>query len=310
LAFTLAHISDVHLGPLPRGAGWREFRFKRMIGAANWTLRRRHFHDNGVADALAADVIAHKPDHVAVTGDLVNLAAASEFPDAARWLEHLGGASRVSFVPGNHDCYVTASWANGLGHLARFMTGEMRIDGTVTNTQVATPFPYVRLRRNVALIGLNTGLPQALFKAGGWLGAQQIETAARLLRELREKGYFRCVMIHHPPLPGLTKPRKALVDAAAFAEVLKTEGAELVLHGHNHRHMLNYADGPSGRVPVIGIPAASGRGMPGRDPAAWYLFEISREDGKWQVAATVRGWTSGSARFETLREIKLSPDAI
>jgi 3',5'-cyclic AMP phosphodiesterase CpdA len=309
LAFTLAHISDVHLGPIPKGAAWRQFRLKRMIGAANWRLRRGRLHGNSVADALAADVMAHAPDHVAVTGDMVNLAAMDEFPRAARWLNALGNADSVSFVPGNHDCYVTANWENGLGLLAPFMTGEMRIEGTVTSRQVAAPFPYVRLRRNVALIGLNTGLPQALFKAGGRLGGQQIETARRLLRELREKGYFRCVMIHHPPLPELCAPRKALADAAAFTEVLRAEGAELVLHGHNHRHMLNWMQAASGPVPVIGIPAASGMGAARRDSAAWYLFEISREGGQWRVSACVRGWMPGTASFETLREFTLSPGA-
>ncbi|MFN0193232.1 MAG: metallophosphoesterase family protein [Aestuariivirga sp.] len=308
MALTLAHISDVHLGPIPKGAAWQDFRLKRMIGAFNWRLRRRHFHDNVVANALADDVIVHAPDHIAVTGDMVNLAAAAEFPAAARWLEALGSAERVSFVPGNHDCYVDAPWTGRLELLEPYMAGEMRIDGTVSTTQVAMPFPYVRLRRNVALIGLNTGVPQALFKAGGRLGMQQIDTAGRLLRELREKGYFRCVMIHHPPLPGLAVPRKALADAQAFAEVLAAEGAELVLHGHNHRHMLNRVDGPSGTVPVFGIPAASACGAPGRDPAAWYLHRITREAGRWTLSCTVRGWNGKLGRFETFQEFRLLPE--
>ncbi|NJM31084.1 MAG: metallophosphoesterase, partial [Rhizobiales bacterium] len=132
--------------------------------------------------------------------------------------------------------------------------------------------------------------------------------AGNLLQELREKGYFRCVMIHHPPLPGLAAPRKALADARALAEVLVAEGAELVLHGHNHRHMLNRVEGPSGPVPVIGIPAASAYGTPGRDPAAWYLHTISREGGRWTLSSRVRGWNGKLGGFETFQEFQLLPE--
>ena len=35
-------------------------------------------------------------------------------------------------------------------------------------------------------------------------------------------------------------------------------GAELVLHGHDHLHMINWLAGPNGtRVPAVGVPSAS-----------------------------------------------------
>lgn len=307
MAFSLAHLSDVHLGPLPIRVAWPDFRLKRMVGATNWRLRRWRMHDNDIAAAIAADVVKLAPDHVAVTGDIVNLAADNEFPLAAEWLAQFGSSDTVSFVPGNHDCYVKASWENGLGYLAPYMMGEMRIENAVTTAQVAAPFPYVRLRRNIALIGLNTGLPQPLLKAAGLLGTRQIEILRQLLRDLREKGYFRCVMIHHPPLPGLCKRRKALIDARFFADAVAAEGAELILHGHNHRHMLNHAQGPQGPVPVIGVPAASATGSPERDYAAWYRYNISRESGRWLVTAEVRSWNPSTGEVERLQEFSLSP---
>ncbi|RVC83466.1 metallophosphoesterase, partial [Mesorhizobium sp. M4A.F.Ca.ET.022.05.2.1] len=43
--FRLAHISDVHLGPLP-GVTYRELASKRVVGYVNWQRnRRRHMHD-------------------------------------------------------------------------------------------------------------------------------------------------------------------------------------------------------------------------------------------------------------------------
>ncbi|MGH6855151.1 MAG: metallophosphoesterase, partial [Aestuariivirga sp.] len=72
--FSLAHLSDVHLGPLPPGAAWRNFETKRLIGYLSWHLRRRKLHDPAVAAIVAEDIKAAAPDHIAFTGDMVNLA--------------------------------------------------------------------------------------------------------------------------------------------------------------------------------------------------------------------------------------------
>src|SRR5690606_41949448 len=71
--FRLAHLSDAHLGPLP-DVTYRELASKRAVGYINWQRnRRRHMHDS-VIDTIVADVRASGADHIAVTGDLVNLA--------------------------------------------------------------------------------------------------------------------------------------------------------------------------------------------------------------------------------------------
>ena len=57
-------------------------------------------------------------------------------------------------------------------------------------------------------------------------------------------------MIHHPPLPGLAPPRKALSDAADLRDVLRDGGAELVLHGHNHHPMVTVLEGREGKFPL------------------------------------------------------------
>lgn len=288
-AFSLAHISDVHLGPLPPGAAWRRFKLKRIVGAASWHFNRRKLHRPEVADAIAADIAAAVPDHIAVTGDIVNIAAREEFAQAARWLAQLGGPRDLTFVPGNHDSYVQAPWADHLALLAPWMQGEMRVAETQVTAQIATPFPFVRLRKNVALIGLSTSLPQGLSQAGGTLGAVQLQSLRTLLRDLRERGYARVVLLHHPPLPGLAPEPKALTDAAALQRTLEDEGAELVLHGHNHRAMVNSLPTRFGSAAIIGVPSASMAAIPGHTAAAWHLFRIQRSDGRWQIEATARG---------------------
>ena len=70
---TLAHISDVHLGPIS-GFHPRYWNMKRGLGYLNWHRGRVRVHLKDVADAIAADAVAQKPDHIAVTGDLANIA--------------------------------------------------------------------------------------------------------------------------------------------------------------------------------------------------------------------------------------------
>ncbi len=296
LKFTLAHLSDVHLGPMPLSAGFADFRLKRLIGMTSWMIKRRHRHDPTVAAALLADIVDHKPDHVANTGDMVNIAAACEFPPARRWLEKLGPPDRVSYVPGNHDAYVPIAHARGMGHFDDFMRGEMR-SGL---EDPAAQFPYVRLRRNIALIGLNTGQPQALHRASGSLGAPQLRDLELILDDTRSRGYCRVVLIHHPPLPGLAPPRRGLVDAEAFAAVVKRTGAELVLYGHNHRLKEDRVEGPTGPVPVLGVASAS-IGQSGHHPsAAWRLFAIDRAKGKWHIKMMTRQWSHDTRSFATI----------
>ena len=80
-AFTLAHLSDPHLPPLP-AARLHELAGKRAFGYLNWTRNRHKYHRREVLDALVADMQAQRPDHIAVTGDLVNLALEAEFAPA------------------------------------------------------------------------------------------------------------------------------------------------------------------------------------------------------------------------------------
>ena len=108
--FTLAHLSDPHLAPLP-APQWKELLGKRLTGYINWQKKRRFIHDAEKLAAIVADIKAQKPDHIAVTGDIANIALATEFRQCRDWLEDLGPAKNVSLVPGNHDIYVSEAAA-------------------------------------------------------------------------------------------------------------------------------------------------------------------------------------------------------
>lgn len=304
--FSLAHLSDVHLGPLPKGASWQNFRLKRIVGKLSWELRRRQLHDPVIAAMIAADIHEMAPDHVALTGDVINISAHAEFPHAARWIGSLGVPDKLTFVPGNHDCYVHCGWDYGLSNFAPWMSGDMNVNDTQVNEITAVPFPFVRLRKNVALIALNSAVPRGLRDAGGRLGPVQLQSLQLLLRDIRERGYARIVLIHHPPLPGLAVPRKALDDATELQAILEREGAELVLHGHNHHAMLNPLKTRFGTCNVIGVASASMNGSKGLAPGAWNLYRIVRQEGRWRTEVTIRAFDPGKAVVNTVSEFSLS----
>ena len=108
MSFTIAHITDPHLSPAPL-PGFADLRLKRVMGYINWKRGRERLNDMAMLTRLVADLRAQRPDHVAVTGDLVNIGMPAEFRRAALWMETLGEPADVSFVPGNHDAYVRAS---------------------------------------------------------------------------------------------------------------------------------------------------------------------------------------------------------
>jgi 3',5'-cyclic AMP phosphodiesterase CpdA len=276
--FTIAHLSDPHLAPLPP-VSWSELVGKRVTGYINWQRRRRFIHDPGTLAAIVADLRRQTPDHIAVTGDIANIALAAEFSQGRDWLERLGSAQEVTFVPGNHDIYVRTA--------AKFAGRQW--GAYMSDDDAAGGFPFVRRRGNIALIGLSTGVPTAPFLATGWLGTDQLAGLAAVLNRLKNENVFRVVLIHHPPVSTAAR-HKQLLDAPVLKRVIAAHGADLLLHGHDHLHMINWLDGPSGtRVPAVGVPSASAKGDTGRDLAAYNLYQIDGTRGAWQCALTTRG---------------------
>ena len=279
--FTLAHLSDPHLAPLP-APHWSELIGKRVTGYVNWQRKRRFIHDPAVLAAIVADIRAQSPDHIAVTGDIANIALAAEFPKGRDWLGGLGRPRDVTFVPGNHDIYVREAAAFAGRQWGAYMSGD---DGS-------SGFPFVRRRGNVALIGLSSGVPTAPFLATGWLGTKQLAEFAAELNALKSENLFRIVLIHHPPISEAAR-HKRLLDAAVFKRVIAAHGADLLLHGHDHAHMINWLDGPNGtRVPAVGVPSASTAPGSDKDAAAYHLYRIDGTRGAWQCEVISRGLTS------------------
>lgn len=273
---------------MPKGAVLRDFAFKKIIGAASWHMNRKHHHLPEIAIALRADILAADADHIAFTGDLVNISSAAEFDQGLQWLKGFGASDFVSFTPGNHDAYVALPPAKGLGKFASYMTNEAAND---------LSFPFIRLRRNVALIGINAACPQFLLGAGGTVGTEQLHKLGSSLKALRDRGFYRLVMIHHPPAPGLTTPIRSLSDAEELAAVLMKHGAELVVHGHNHERSFTELSSEVGKIPVIGVPSASMAPGGHHPAAAWNRYDIERHKGTWKTHVRIRNWNAEEKSF-------------
>jgi 3',5'-cyclic AMP phosphodiesterase CpdA len=288
--FILAHLSDIHLAPLPEPS-WRDLIGKRITGYINWRRKRRFIHDPAVLAALTADLKAQNPDHIAVTGDIANIGLAEEYAHGREFLDSLGNRHDVSFVPGNHDIYVREA--------AYF--ASRRWEAWMSDDQGKSGFPYIRRRGNVALIGLSSGVPTAPFLATGWLGINQMTALAELLNDLQKEDLFRVIMIHHPPVSSASR-YKRLMDASVFKRVIAMHGADLILHGHDHEHMINWLDGPNAtRVPAIGVPSASAAPGMDKDNAAYHLYRIGGVPRAWTCEVISRGVTADGTVAEERR---------
>jgi 3',5'-cyclic AMP phosphodiesterase CpdA len=278
-AFTLAHLSDPHLPPLP-AARLRDLAGKRALGYLNWTRNRHKYHRRDVLDALVADMQAQRPDHIAVTGDLVNLALEAEFAPARAWLESVGAPDRVTVIPGNHDAYVRVTQHRFAQTWGSYLDGD-------DAPAVGTGFPSLRRRGPLALISLSSAVPTPPLMATGRIGRSQLEALERMLAGLSGEPAFRVLLVHHP-LRSDSRVKR-LTDSSELLALLKRHGVDLVLHGHDHVHSTIWIEGPKRAIPAVGVPSASALAH-GRYPAAAYnLFAIERDGAAWRCEQTVRG---------------------
>jgi 3',5'-cyclic AMP phosphodiesterase CpdA len=294
--FRIAHLTDPHVGPLPRPA-LRHLLGKRITGYVNWRRGRRESHDMDLLAARVRDLREQAPDHIACTGDVCNLGLASEWPSSRIFLEGLGTPETVSFVPGNHDAYVQKSLNGLLAAVDPYARGD---------EPSSYRFPYLRRRGPIAIVGLSSAVPTAPFVASGKCGRTQLKHAEALLGQLAEEPLFRLVLIHHPPHVGGAPPGRNLTDASRFEAMIARVGADLVIHGHNHVGSVAHIEGPAGWVPVIGAPSASARGGALIHRAGYHLYTVAGEPGSFRIDAELRG-LDGAGRFCGLGQISTTP---
>lgn len=254
---------------------WHELLSKRMTGYVNWQRHRQHFHQIDILNGLMAHIKAKSPDHIAITGDLVNIATRAEIDQAKLWLQAHADPDKTSLVPGNHDAYIPGAAKKSADAWQDWMSGERPLG--------ANHFPYVRRKGPIAIIGLTTSNATLPFRATGNFRQKQAQAAATLLRRAKDDGLFRIILIHHPPYPKATHPMKRMIGIGNFSHMIKAEGAELILHGHTHYNTTHLAQFRNKTIPIIGISSASQAAGDQKPVAGFNLFEIKKVNSDWSL---------------------------
>ncbi|MFQ5660072.1 MAG: metallophosphoesterase family protein, partial [Gammaproteobacteria bacterium] len=305
-AFTLAQIADLHVPPVrvPRAC---DLLNKRLGGWISWKARRHRIFRREILDALIEDLKVQDPDHIAVTGDLINFALEEEFVAAALWLRRLGPPRLISVVPGNHDAYVPLAAARSWDHWAPYMASDHAPRVLITEDS----FPTVRMRGLVAVVGLCSAQPTEWSRAWGTVGPEQLERLELLLGELGRHGLCRVVQIHHPPLDERISQRSRLTDSACLREVLARAGAELVMHAHAHVTSVDSIAGPENPIPVVGVRSASNLGRKTDERAQYHLYRIEEhrtatQATRYRITMAIRGWDAEAYRFAAVSRRELT----
>jgi len=288
----LAHCSDLHL--LSHDGGrWLELMNKRWIGAMNLlSSRSRHYHV-AAFEAMVEDLNALGVDHVLCTGDVTNLAMRREFEFARARFDLLAlGPTDVTVIPGNHDAYVAEGvplFSEVFGDYATTDPGWEWVEDHRHSADDVLHWPIVRIRGDLAVIGLSTSRATPWFTAYGKVGPGQLARLGHVLSDPRLQGKVRVVAIHHPPAGTRAASRiRGLRDHKEFAHVIAQHGADLIVHGHEHIDMQELLAGPEGvHVPVRGISSGTYHHNKPWRTARYRIFDI---DGSGIRGDHVRVW--------------------
>jgi len=238
-----------------------------------------------IARVMLDDIHAQNIDHIALSGDLTNIGMPAEHRQSLAWLKLAGTPEKVSAIPGNHDIYCRLWFDQGTKRWAEYMSST---ENTNSGENIPVePFPFVRRWGDIALIGVNSAIPTRTGSAIGFVGDTQRKRLECVLKTLGAHNVCRIVMIHHPPLPEQAPSSRALRDADALEDLLMNAGAELVIHGHNHKNMLEYRAWNGHAMPVVGVPSFSAASDTS-EPAAYNIYTFTPAGSRYSVDLTQR----------------------
>ena len=253
-----------------------------------------HFghHDARVAEGLADDLAAQRPDIVVVSGDFTQLGSESEFRAARAFLDTL--EAPVFAVPGNHDVpavNLMRRFLDPYGLYRRYIDTELE--------------PFVELG-GVAIAGLKTSrrLRAGLNWAHGAINRGQLRRLAARFDKASPDA-LRVVVAHHPLMQPETageKPMRLVKRADQALETFSELGVRLVLSGHFHLSYVRKHERPgsvaegapqglrqAASAPILVAQASSTISTRLRgEPNGYNLIDI--ENG--QISVTVRDWSS------------------
>jgi 3',5'-cyclic AMP phosphodiesterase CpdA len=287
----LIHLTDPHLSSLD-GENMTTLRGKRWSGYLSWRKNRRQRYLPEILVKLTAAIRTEGADQILCTGDLVQIGLDSEIAEAADWLKQLGPAEQVMLVPGNHDIYATGSLNSVYEAWSDYLCNGDQPVSEGSNEQ----FPVLRKRGKLSFIGLSSACVTPVFMATGKLGEEQLNRLDGMLKQAAGEGQLVCLLIHHPPLPGMTKWRKALSEANELQAVLKRYPPLLIFHGHLHHNR----EQQWGESRIYCTASASST-----SDASYRVIDIEEMDDYWALSMALKSVAieaSGELGFATVDE--------
>lgn len=282
-AVRIAHLSDLHIGPVPLPLPWTEpVHLKQVLGYINWWRGRRAHSPVMLAHTIAA-IAETQPDVVALSGDVIELGMSGEFAAGAALLSDLCAIAPLALTLGNHDPYTPAAIQRMLAWWVKFLPGAA--------TMARDPrggFPQVWSMGPVALITLCSGIPTWLFSAEGAIGRAQMQRLDAILAALDRRAQVPVLHIHHPPDAARLSFLQRLRDGPDLIDLIARYRCPLVLHGHTHDGAIRDLSHRGQNFVMAGAPSASAASATGAAAAGFNLIELSRSADCFHIAVSAR----------------------
>lgn len=277
--FSLGHISDIHIFALGNRDP-RRFINKRLLGGANLALKRSKSNSSEVVASALRKLKELEVDHLAVTGDLTNLALEEEFHAAHALLaSYSTSTDELSVIPGNHDYYTPQAASKGLfeSQFAEYLTSDLPA------YQANGVYPYCKLLGDdLAIIGLNSGAPMPWFVAAGKIDERELRALNAMLDDPALERRAKVVMVHHPLLhyPHAKVQRvRHLINGDELLRILRQKDVELAIHGHNHHFEIHAMPHLRGHGTLYICEAGSACVARAQDPYFAGKFNVYRFQG-------------------------------
>jgi len=265
---TIIHISDLHFHTYPQN--FRDWKSKRILGAANLLFRRKRQFPLQRAKRLVEQIQKMNWDHLVISGDLTQLALEKGFSRARKTLEPLlTDPERVTVIPGNHDRYVRQ--AAGTDLFSQYF-GEF-----FGNKEI-----HVRkLNSDWVIIGWDSAHPNDWLSASGTVRRSTIQATADLLESCPEQTKF--IIVNHYPLTfpeGWNYDRfHELYNLVPVRDwILRHPQIRLYLHGHIHKNWIHHLPRDSGPELLLLNSAASSSKLHSEQKSSFHQIDLYEDN--------------------------------